>query len=85
MTTFASTTDQLVAVLHTVTDDRLVGLVDVTVENSLRRLGLDSVTTLAFLVAVEDSFGIEWSDDLPDDVLASFDAMARYIVAELGA
>ena len=27
---------------------------------------------------------IEWSDGVPDDVLASFDAMARFIVDELG-
>ncbi|HEX2027002.1 MAG TPA: phosphopantetheine-binding protein [Nitriliruptorales bacterium] len=84
MTTVDAITSELVAVLHRVTDGRLADLLDVEAENSLRRLGLDSVTTLAYLVAIEDAFGFEWSDDLSDDVLASFDAMARYIDAELG-
>lgn len=75
----------LVAVLHEITEGRLTELVDPLAPNSIRRLGLDSVTTLAYLVAVEDAFGIEWDDDLPDSVLASFDDMAQYIAGELGA
>lgn len=53
-------------------------------EDSLRRLGMDSVKMLSFLVAVEDEFGIEWSDDIPPAVLASFEHMASHIVRELG-
>jgi len=53
-------------------------------EDSIRRLGMDSVKMLSFLVAVEDEFGIEWSDDIPSAVLASFEHMAAHIVRELG-
>ncbi len=74
----------LVAVLHEITEGRLTELVDPDAPNSIRRLGLDSVTTLAYLVAVEDAFGIEWDDDLPESVLASFHEMAHYIAGDLG-
>lgn len=47
--------------------------------DSIRRLGLNSVTTLSFMVAVEDSFGIEWDDDVSSEVLAGFAAMAAYV------
>ena len=53
--------------------------------DSIRRLAITSVTMLDFLVAVEDAFGIEWDDDLDPAVLASFDAMAQYILEELAA
>lgn len=52
--------------------------------DSIRRTGIDSVGLLAFLVAVEDEFGIEWSDDVPPTTLSSFAAMAAYIEKELG-
>ncbi len=52
--------------------------------DSIRRLGLNSVSMLAFLVAVEDAFGIEWDDEIDETVLGSFDAMARHIAAERG-
>jgi acyl carrier protein len=48
---------------------------------SIRRLGLNSVTTLSFLVAVEDAFGIEWDDDVSSEVLGGFAAMAAYVRA----
>ncbi len=48
---------------------------------SIRRLGLNSVTTLSFLVAVEDAFGIEWDDDVCSEVLGGFAAMAAYLNA----
>jgi len=49
--------------------------------DSIRRLGLNSVTTLSFLVAVEDTLGIEWDDDVSSDVLGGFAAMAVYVGA----
>jgi acyl carrier protein len=51
---------------------------------SIRRLGLNSVSMLAFLVAVEDEFGIEWDDEIDEEILASFDTMAAHIAAERG-
>ncbi len=52
--------------------------------DSIRNLGLDSLGMLTFLVAVEDEFGIEWDDEVPKEVLASFARMADYIARELG-
>ena len=52
--------------------------------DSIRRLGLDSLGMLTFLVAVEDEFGIEWGDEVPEEVLASFERMATYIAREVG-
>jgi hypothetical protein len=49
--------------------------------DSIRRLGLNSVTTLSFLVAVEDAFGMEWDDDVSSDVLGGFAAMAAHVEA----
>jgi acyl carrier protein len=49
--------------------------------DSIRRLGLNSVTTLSFLVAVEDALGIEWDDDVSSEVLGGFAAMAAYVTA----
>jgi len=49
--------------------------------DSIRRLGLNSVTTLSFLVAVEDTLGIEWDDDVSSDVLGGFAEMAEYVGA----
>ena len=49
--------------------------------DSIRRLGLNSVTTLSFLVAVEDTLGIEWDDDVSSDVLSGFADMAGYVGA----
>jgi acyl carrier protein len=49
---------------------------------SIRRLGLNSVTTLSFLVAVEDAFGIEWDDDVSSEVLGGFAAMTAYVEAQ---
>ena len=49
---------------------------------SIRRLGLNSVTTLTFLVAVEDSLGIEWDDDVSSEVLSGFAEMAEYVASQ---
>jgi acyl carrier protein len=50
--------------------------------DSIRNLGLNSLRMLNFLVTVEDMFGIEWEDDLPDEVLGSFARMAAYITEQ---
>jgi acyl carrier protein len=52
--------------------------------DSIRRTGVDSVGLLVFLIAVEDEYGIEWSDDVPETTLHSFAAIAAYIEKELG-
>ena len=39
------------------------------------------MTTLSFLVAVEDTLGIEWDDDVSSDVLSGFADMAGYVGA----
>jgi acyl carrier protein len=75
---------RLIGLVETSTSGRTVVSRDDLGPESLRRLGLDSLGTLTFLVAVEDEFGIEWPDDLPKDILASFEAMAAYIASELG-
>jgi len=49
---------------------------------SIRNVGLNSLRMLNFLVTVEDMFGIEWDDDLPEEVLGSFELMARYIAEQ---
>lgn len=51
-------------------------------EDSIRNLGLNSLRMLNFLVTVEDMFGIEWDDDLPESVLGSFEMMAKYIAEQ---
>ncbi len=50
----------------------------------LREAGLSSLDTVAFLVLIEDHFGITFDDDLPEDTLRSVSSIARYL-ADLGA
>lgn len=45
----------------------------------LKDLGMDSVTLLSFLVAVEDLVGIEWPADIPKSTFASIASIADYI------
>lgn len=52
--------------------------------DSIARLNLDSLALIGFLVAVEDEFRIEWDPDADVEVLRSFDAMARYVLANGG-
>ena len=78
MTTILSTLTRLVVEVtggEVVPDPSDVG------PDSIRRLGLNSVTTLSFLVAVEDALGIEWDDDVSSEVLAGFAAMAAHVEA----
>lgn len=52
--------------------------------DSISRLDLDSLALIGFLVAVGDEFGIEWDPDVDRSVVQSFDAMARYVLANGG-
>ena len=74
--------EKLVKVLEQSTEGRVFVSRDEAVTKSLRELGLDSVALLSFLVAVENEFGIEWDDDLPEETLASLGNMASYITQE---
>jgi len=49
--------------------------------DSIARLNLDSLGLIGFLAAVEEEFRIEWDPDVDIGVLRSFDAMARYVLA----
>jgi acyl carrier protein len=74
-----NTLDQLVAIAHRVTAGRVPLSVDTRGTHSVRRLGLDSLAMLEFLVGVEDEFGFEWGDDLSADTLAGFSSIADHI------
>ena len=74
----------LMAVLEQATDGTVVADGEDSGPDSIRKLGLNSVSMLAFLVAVEDEFGIEWDDEIDETILSSFEAMARYIADERG-
>jgi len=52
--------------------------------DSIARLRLSSMTIVAFFAAVEDEFGIAWDPDMDPEVMRSFDAMARYLLANGG-
>ena len=45
----------------------------------LNERGVDSVTMLRFLVAIEDALGIEWSTDTPREVFRSIQSVAAYL------
>lgn len=76
--------DRLINLLEQCTEGRVVVLRNEVDFRSFRQLGLDSVTMLSFLVAVEDEFGIEWKDDVTEDTLESVGSMASYIAEEVG-
>lgn len=57
--------------------------IDVEGPDSIRRLGLTSVRLLAFLVAVEDAFGVAWDEDLAPAVVSDFGAMAGHLQTRL--
>ncbi|MBA3279918.1 MAG: hypothetical protein H0U22_14655 [Geodermatophilaceae bacterium] len=50
----------------------------------LNERGVDSVTLLRFLVAVEDALGIEWATDTPREVFRSIDSVADYLQDAVG-
>jgi acyl carrier protein len=76
--------DTLIKVLKQSTEGRVVVSVQEATTKSLRQFGLDSVALLSFLVAVENEFGIQWDDDLPEETLTSLGNIANYIKKELG-
>jgi acyl carrier protein len=82
--TRAEVLTRLFQVMERSTDGRIAADPAQVGEESIRRLGLDSLGVLQFLVAVEDEFGIEWADDVPQATLASFSEMADYIAGSLG-
>jgi acyl carrier protein len=75
---------RLFALVERSTNGRVVPSRDHLGPDSIRRLGLDSLGMLTFLVAVEDEFGIAWDDDVPADVTASFESMAAHVAREIG-
>lgn len=76
--------DRLIKVLEESTEGRVIVSQSEAMNQSLREFGLDSVALLSFLVAVENEFGIEWDDDLPEETLTSLKNMANYIQQEVG-
>lgn len=46
---------------------------------SFDELGLDSIRVLSVLVAVEDEFNIEFSDETPSEALRSLGTLADYL------
>jgi acyl carrier protein len=46
---------------------------------SFDELGLDSIAVLSVLVAVEDEFNIEFSDETPPEALRSLGKLADYL------
>jgi acyl carrier protein len=83
-TTTGNLIGRLMALLEQTTEGRIVVPRERTGPDSIRNTGIDSVGMLAFLVAVEDEFGIEWDDAVPPTTLNSFEAMAAHIARELG-
>lgn len=80
----AAVRERLMCVVEELTDGEVKPPREEGGAGSIRALGLNSVTMLNLLVAVEDEFGIEWDDDLEEGVLDSFDAMAGHLLAERG-
>lgn len=62
--------------------DRFVNGVSDTV--SLREAGVPSTALVSLLVAMEDTFGFEWDDDVEPEVLRSIDSLAGHVVAQRG-
>jgi len=50
----------------------------------LSERGVDSVTLLRFLVAIEDALGIEWATDTPREVFRSIASVAAYLEDAIG-
>lgn len=66
------------ALLADVTENTVVP--DATLQGKpLAERGIDSVTMLRFLVAIEDALGIEWATDTPREVFRSIDSVAAFL------
>lgn len=48
---------------------------------SLRQAGVSSNALVSLLVAMEDTFGFEWDDDVRPEVLRSVDSLADHVLA----
>jgi len=48
---------------------------------SLRQAGVSSNALVSLLVAMEDTFGFEWDDDVRPEVLRSIDSLAGHVLA----
>ncbi len=51
---------------------------------SLREAGVSSTGLVSLLVAMEETFGFEWEDDVEPEVLRSIDSLAGHVVALRG-
>jgi acyl carrier protein len=71
---------RLVALAERSTDGRVKIPADHGGPDSIRRLGIDSLAFLRLLESAEREFGFEWEDDIPSEALASFEAMADYVL-----
>jgi acyl carrier protein len=60
-------------------NDRFISSVPDSV--SLRKAGVSSNALVSLLVAMEDAFGFEWSDDVRPEVLRSIESLADHVVA----
>jgi len=47
---------------------------------SLREAGVSSTALVSLLVAMEDAFGFEWSDDVQPEALRSIGSLADHVV-----
>jgi acyl carrier protein len=72
----------LMKIITDLTEGEVIPDPQQTGPDSIRNVGLNSLRMLNFLVTVEDVFGIEWDDELPEEVLGSFELMARYIAEQ---
>jgi len=60
---------------------------DIRIEDTSKTfsdMGVSSVNLLSLLVALENTFGIEWSVDTPTEVFSSPESLGRYVEAQLG-
>lgn len=70
------------ALMAEIAGDEVPPSLDLYGPDTIRSLNLTSVRLLEFMIEVEDQIGIEWDDDVPATVLASFEAMAHYVVGQ---
>lgn len=61
-------------------NERFVSTVSDSV--SLREAGVSSNALVSLLVAMEDTFGFEWQDDVRPEVLRSIESLADHVVMQ---
>lgn len=61
-------------------NERFVSTVSDSV--SLREAGVSSNALVSLLVAMEDTFGFEWQDDVRPEVLRSIESLADHVVLQ---